>query len=374
MQKFDIAIVGGGLAGVASAYFAARKGARVILFESRDLNLEASGSNAGSIHAQIPIDPFRNLGPAWADRFAATIPLFIKSIARWHDLERELDGSLGVSAKGGVMAAGTPDDLELLEQKIAVERAAGLQVDLWSQSELRNRAPFLADHLLGASFCSIEGKADPFRAVPLFAKRAQELGVEIRRNCKVTQIHGAQGAFSLTAGGTEYHAKSVINAAGAKAAEIAKMLGVALEIEGHPIQVAVTEKCPPLLPWLLYYTSDKLTIKQSLDGGFLIGGGWEASSHQQPRVAAGSMVRNLDLARQVMPVLGNLKIVRSWAATVNGTADWRPILGEAPGVPGFFLNLFPWLGFTAAPAVSEAIADMALGLTPQTDLSEFVMG
>ena len=71
--------------------------------------------------------------------------------------------------------------------------------------------------------------------------------------------------------------------------------------------------------------------------------------------------------------LAGASVVRSWAATVNGTADWRPILGEAPDVPGFFLNLFPWMGFTAAPAVSEAIADLALGLRPRIDLAGFCL-
>ena len=86
------------------------------------------------------------------------------------------------------------------------------------------------------------------------------------------------------------------------------------------------------------------------------------------------MLRNLAVAKRVLPGLADASVVRSWAAIVNGTADWYPILGEAPGVPGFFLNLFPWMGFTAAPAVSEALADLALGYQPALDLSPFSLG
>ena len=172
MRVHDLVVVGGGLAGTATAYFAARRGADVVLLERSDLNLGASGSNAGSIHAQIPFEPFRQMGEAWAERYAATIPLFRASIQRWHELEAELDGSLGVAAHGGLMVAGDEADLALLERKADIERRAGLDVEIWDADGLRARAPFLAPGLVGAAFCGIEGKADPFRAVPLLAPRS----------------------------------------------------------------------------------------------------------------------------------------------------------------------------------------------------------
>jgi glycine/D-amino acid oxidase-like deaminating enzyme len=54
---------------------------------------------------------------------------------------------------------------------------------------------------------------------------------------------------------------------------------------------------------------------------------------------------------------------------VNGTADWRPLLGEAPGHPGFFLQLFPWMGFTAGPIAARVVADLVLGRKPPVDLA-----
>lgn len=369
----DLAIVGGGLAGAATAYYACRRGASVVLLERADLNLGASGSNAGSIHAQIPFDPFRNLGADWARRYAATIPLFMASIARWGMLEAELDGGIGLSTRGGLMVARSDADIAALHDKVAIERSAGLGVVMWDREELAARAPFLAPDLGGGAFCGIEGKADPFRVTPLFVKRAVESGLDLRRGAEVTAIEPGRDAFTLRVATGDVRARRVVNAAGADAARVSEMVGVSVPIEAHAIQVAVTERCPPVLPWLLYYTGEKLTLKQAAEGGFLIGGGWPAQMRGHPVVDTRSMVRNLSVAQSILPSLGGVRIVRSWAAMVNGTRDWRPILGEVPTVPGFFLNLFPWMGFTAAPAVSEAIAALALGEVPEVDLSAFAL-
>jgi glycine/D-amino acid oxidase-like deaminating enzyme len=371
MPHYDLAIIGGGLAGAATAYYACKRGASVLLLERRDLNLGASGSNAGSIHAQIPFDPFRHLGPDWARRYAATLPRFQASIRKWGGLEDELQGNIGLSVKGGLMVAQSDVDCAALRDKVAIEQAAGLEVALWDKDTLMQRAPFLSDAMTLGAFCPIEGKADPFAVAPLYAKRAIELGLDLQRNADVVGITASAGCFVLKTEQAEYRAKTVVNAAGADAARVSAMLGIHVEIDAHAIQVAVTEKRPPTLPFLLYFTGEKLTLKQAVEGGFLIGGGWPARLKGYPVVDHRSMIQNLAIAQAVMPSLEGIQIVRSWAAMVNGTADWRPILGEVREVPGFFLNLFPWMGFTAAPAVSEAIAALALGETPEIELGAF---
>ena len=371
MRTFDLAVIGGGLAGAATAYFACRRGASVVLLERADVNLGASGSNAGSIHAQIPFDPFRTLGADWARRYAATIPLFQASIRRWATLEAELGGPIGLATKGGLMVGARDADLALLADKVGIERAAGLEVAFWDEATLRAQAPFLSAEMRGGAFCAIEGKADPFRVAPLFVRRAQEAGLDLRRGAEVRAIRPGPDGFTIETAAGEVRAAHVVNAAGADAARVCRMVGLDVPIEAHAIQVVVTERRPPVLPYLLYYTGEKLTLKQAAEGGFLIGGGWPARMRGGPVVDTSSMVRNLAVAQAVVPALEGVQVVRSWAAMVNGTVDWRPILGEVPRVPGFFLNLFPWMGFTAAPAVSEAIAALALGETPATDLSAF---
>jgi sarcosine oxidase, subunit beta len=64
-------------------------------------------------------------------------------------------------------------------------------------------------------------------------------------------------------------------------------------------------------------------------------------------------------------------LLRSWPAIVNGTPDWKPIIGEIPGVPGFYLAMFPYLGFTAGPLAAKSIAQVILGEQPDVDVLPF---
>ena len=76
----------------------------------------------------------------------------------------------------------------------------------------------------------------------------------------------------------------------------------------------------------------------------------------------------MNIAAGVVPVIANARAIRCWTAWVNGTPDWRPIIGEAPGIQGFYLALFPWVGFSAGPMTARVIADLVMGHTPAIDL------
>jgi glycine/D-amino acid oxidase-like deaminating enzyme len=73
----------------------------------------------------------------------------------------------------------------------------------------------------------------------------------------------------------------------------------------------------------------------------------------------------------VVPRLNSVCLLRVWPAIVNGTADWKPILGELPGRPGVFMTMFPWMGFTAGPMSALLTAELVLGRKPRMDLSAF---
>ena len=360
----DVLVIGGGIAGCAVACYLAEAGVQVLLLERAALNAAASGANAGSLHAQIPQHEFLTLGEAWAHGFAPCIPLLRESIDLWRGLEAALEADLSVSLAGGVMVATSEVQMRSVAAKARIERAFGLQVDLLDRAELRAVAPYVAETAVGGAICAGEGQANPLAVAPAFARRAARMGAEIRPGTAVLDVEVAFGGFSVTTSAGTVRARRVVNCAGADAARIAAMVGVPLALQGFPIQVSVTQPAPALVPHLVYYAGGKLTLKQAANGRFLIGGGWPAHHDQHSGQLAPdprSLERNLALAAAIVPALQDARLLRTWPAFVNGTADWRPILGELARVPGLFMCCFPWIGFTAGPIAGRIVADLVLG-------------
>jgi sarcosine oxidase subunit beta len=370
----DVLVIGGGLAGAATAYYLAREGVEVTLAERTDLNTQASGSNAGSLHLQIPYPEFISEGEDWARVFTQAIPVMRDSIRLWRGLEAELGCDLEVSIEGGLLVAESEAQMRDIARKAAIERSAGLEIELLSAADLRRIAPYLSERMIGAAYCPEEGKANPLKATPAFAEAARRHGARILANCAVTALARDGNAYRAETAAGPIRASRVVNAGGADAGRIAAMLGIDLPIEGHPIQVSVTEAAEPLVNHLVYFAGDKLTLKQAKNGSFLIGGGWPArrsARAERPTVDPQSLRSNLRIARHVVPRLNSVCLLRVWPAIVNGTADWKPILGELPGRPGVFMTMFPWMGFTAGPMSALLTAELVLGRKPRMDLSAF---
>src|SRR5690606_20060803 len=124
MTQADVLIIGGGLAGCAAAYYLARGGAAVLLVEMGQVNGQASGQNAGSLHFQLEHRLIEHADQA--EQFAQVIPLNLLAIEEWSRLEEELDAFMDVTLHGGLMLAETEADLALLRKKYALEKQWGL--------------------------------------------------------------------------------------------------------------------------------------------------------------------------------------------------------------------------------------------------------
>ncbi len=370
-DKIDTLVIGGGLAGCSTAYFLAREGVGVTLLDRGDLNMQASGANAGGFHAQIPHLTWLEQGDAWAATFAPVVPMLVQGIALWATMEAELQTDLECHIAGGILLAETQAQMHDIERRMQIERAVGLEIHGLTQAEVRHLAPYVADTVIGGCFCPTEGKANPLKSTRAFAMRAAERGATIQRHTDVAAIDPVPGGYHVTTSRGVIHTGRIVNAAGADAGRIAAMLGVTLDVQGVPIQVSVTAPVERFTTHLVYAAGRRLTLKQAANGTILIGGGWPGAldTAGRPVVDPASLLGNLGMATALVPCVANAELVRSWAAIVNGTDDWRPILGEVPGHPGFFINFFPWTGFTAGPLASLITAELVLGRKPSFDLA-----
>ena len=365
----DVIIIGGGIAGCSTAWYLACEGIDVLLLERDEPNCQASGANAGSLHGQIQHEPFVEHGETWVRQYLPALPFYKFAIDTWERAADTLDADLEFSRDGGIIVAADAAQMQAIEEKTRFEVEAGLGTRVLDRKELQSIAPYLADDLLGGAFCPIEGKASPLTATPAFAAAAIEHGARILSHSEVVAIDRAAGNYVVSTKRGKFEAPIVVNAAGVDLANVASLTGVQLEIQAYPIQLTVTEPVEPLVGHLLYSAADMLTLKQTRAGTLLIGGGWPASLDRKgrPQVCAESLSRNLALALGVVPGVANAVVVRCWAAIVNGTHNWLPIIGELSSHPGYYVNYVPWMGFTGGPGGGRIIADMISGCKPSTD-------
>jgi glycine/D-amino acid oxidase-like deaminating enzyme len=368
-ESTDVLVVGGGLAGTALAYYLARHGVEVVLVERGELNREASGTNAGSFHFQIAIHQLTAAETENVrDRLTTEVRLHAEAAEVWKGLERELEGALGIHFTGGLMVAETEEQLRLLHEKRVIEEESGLDIEIYEGDELRDFAPYLAPDLLGASFCPQEGHADPALAAPLFALRAVEAGAAIRTNTPVTAIDVAPDAgarrFTVTTPAGTIHARRIVNAAGAWANEVASLAGLRLPLRSEGLHLNVTEPREHVLEPLVQHIGRRLTLKQTANDTFIIGGGWPARPEPRPRrysTTWESMAGNVAVAVRVMPLLADVRIVRTWSGVMAFTDDLAPVVGESRRLPGYH-TLVATTGFTLSPLMARLLAEsMASG-------------
>ncbi len=362
VQCSEFLVIGGGVMGNCLAYYLAKQGAEVLVAERDEINVQASGANAGSLHVQLLSFDFGDKAQHGGGPAAETLPLGPLSVALWQEIEKESGETLELKITGGLMVAETDAEMRALEKKIALERRYGLDVSLLDAGELSRLSPNLSSHLLGAGYCPQEGKINPLRATYVVNRMARACGARFQRGTDVQAIERQKdGRFRVTTSRGVIIAGQIINAAGAWAGKIGEMAGSALPVTGAPLQMIVTERAPPLTDHLIAHAGRHLSLKQTANGSLLIGGGWSAGFNPQMRmnqVLRESIEGNLWVAANVLPPVRRLHMVRSWAG-MNINIDGAPIISDLPGVPGFW-NAVTSNGYTLAPIVARSLTQQIL--------------
>jgi NADPH-dependent 2,4-dienoyl-CoA reductase/sulfur reductase-like enzyme len=104
-RRCDVLVMGGGLAGLCSAYYLAGDGADVLLVERDEAGMAASTANAGSLHVQLLSYDFTDATPEDGGQAAHALPLAPRSIALWRAIAEAAGEDLGIRTEGGLMLA-----------------------------------------------------------------------------------------------------------------------------------------------------------------------------------------------------------------------------------------------------------------------------
>jgi sarcosine oxidase subunit beta len=228
--------------------------------------------------------------------------------------------------------------------------------------EIADLTPCLNPKLIsGGVFQKNGGVARHDAVVWGYARAAKRLGVEIFPYSGVVNVNMQSGRVTgvKTAGGSVSTAV-VVNAAGAFAGEVARMVNVNLPLDVYRLEMIVTEPLKPFLNVALSSPHFLAYMHQTARGEFA--GGAETED-----LAPHSGLKNTRLALQDMarkfgtlfPGLRGVRLMRQWAGIVAKTPDRGPLLGAVEGVDGFFLNAgWGGYGFMGCPAGGHLLAEL----------------
>ncbi|MGD9919362.1 MAG: NAD(P)/FAD-dependent oxidoreductase [Paenirhodobacter sp.] len=411
----DVVVIGGGIAGVMSAYYLARLGQRVVLCEKGRIAGEQSSRNWGWIRQQ--------------KRDPGELPIMMEAIRLWEGFAAELGPELGFRRAGVAYTTHDPKAMEGYARWVELARAHGLESRLLSRAELGAAIPNTAGWV-GGLITPSDARAEPWVAVPMLAKRAVAEGVEIVENCAVRALDVTAGRITgvVTEAGT-IRAEKVLLAGGAWSSIFLRRHGISLPQLMVRSTVAQTAPLPEITQ--IAGADDVFAWRRRLDGGYTVApgtwhdfyigpdafrhfakyipqmrrdlsktklkpfspaagwpDGWTTRRHwAEDEISPFEMLRILDPApnrkrlgevqmgfARAFPSLGVPKLIRAWAGMIDVLPDTVPVLDAAP-LPGLFLATgLSGHGFGIGPGVGRVMADLIMGRPTGHDLTRFRFG
>ncbi|MEV4549146.1 NAD(P)/FAD-dependent oxidoreductase [Nonomuraea wenchangensis] len=370
MTTADVVIIGAGVLGASAASRLARDGHRVVVLERGAPGREGSGTTAGNLHVQAVHT--RRPGQAVPLDSARFTPLQRAASDLWQDVEDDLDASVELRRSGGFTVAETPAQVRELHDKQAWEDAAGITTEILDGDAARAALPQLGPSVAAATWCPLDGYANPLKVTPAYLADAVRHGAELVPFAPVTGVARDGGGWRVTAGARQVLAPVVIDVAGPWLHRIAALAGITLDLAPVAIQMHATVRSPAGLPHLVQHIGEGLSVKQVSAGNLLVGGGWPARRLDlDGRSDAGvdSMVGNMALAVRILPFVRGLRLLRAWAGPLAATPDEMPVIGEVPGSPGFLVAGGTY-AFTFAPLWAETLRRLVAGAEPPVNISD----
>jgi sarcosine oxidase, subunit beta len=357
----DVVIIGAGIVGAATAWALAEADLQVHVLEQGPVNRGGSGATAGNLHIQaVHSERPGQLAPLDAGRL---LPLQRAASDLWATTADRLQADIGLRRPGGFTVAETEEEVALLTAKRTLEVRHGIPTEIMNGADLRRAAPEISGSVLAATWCALDGYANPLAVTPAFLAAAASRGARVDAFRPVISLVREEGGWRADTPTGPVRAPVVINVAGSDVWRITRMAGVELAARPAHLQMHITTRTGLKLPHLIQHIGQGLSVKQLPTGQVLIGGGWPASDRGSAegrcRASMASVAGNLSLACRVIPAIADLDLLRVWTGPVLATADEMPVIGEVPGCPGLLVCGGTY-AFTLAPLWAEVLSSMVL--------------
>ena len=370
----QVVVIGGGAVGCSALYHLTQLGVTdVVLLERDELTAGSTWHAAGNCP---------NFSTSWN-----LIKLQRHSTQLYAELAARVGYEINYHVTGSIRLAHTVDRVDEFRHVISQARAQGIEFEMLSPKEVTNRHPFLTtDGILAGLYDPHDGDIDPAQMTQALAKGARDAGAEIQRKTRVTAIaRTPSGEWRVETNRGVITAQSVINAAGYRGGEVAALVGAYLPIVTLSHQYLVTEDIPELVargaarlplvrdPDVSYY------LRQERHGLILGPYEWQATAHWLKGIPdefahqlfdddTGRLEKYIEAACERVPILSTVGVKTVINGPIPYAPDGNPLIGPAPGLPGFFHCCAFTFGIAQAGGAGKCIAEWVAHGQPEWDM------
>lgn len=360
-----VVVIGAGIIGAACAYYAARSGHRVTVFDAGEIGAATTAASGSSVLDQTKSSPL-------------LLDLTRRSKAMYEALQRDLGVPYQVA--GSLVLFGTAEEETFMIDRCSWLRSQGVRVEALSSAEVRTRLPGLAAGVRGATCAPQDAELLPREACVAIAQGAARLGAVLRPGVAVTQLDVVAGRVRgvVTQAGS-VACDEVVLAAGPWTGRLATSIGLTLPIRPQKGELLFTHPTEMRLPGRVLaasYLMSKFARKSAPDGfsaGMVVGrepdGSIKIGSTREwaefdasPTARARQVL--LEEVRLYLPGVAALPIRRQTAGLRPYSLLKRPIIGRAPGVEGLILACgHGGDGIALAPITGWLVAQLLAGVS-----------
>src|SRR5262245_28996108 len=359
----DVVILGGGIAGMTTAYYLANAGVKSVVVERDAIGSHASGFAYGGLS---PLSGFGIPGPQ--AEIAQDGMRLHRELAKSLLEETGIDVDLRV--RSSLALALTEAEVQRLQAALPWQRAQpGYEVRWLDGAEARRVEPRVSPEALGATL--IEGGAgvEPYRLVLALTRAAEALGVTVRHGRAIgLRRHGARVAGvvlerQVIAGST------VVCALGPWSREISDWIGVPIDVRPLKGQILRLQAPGPAVECSVGWGHNYATTKT--DGLLWAGTTEEEAGFDEETTPAARDDIAAALVR-MLPAMGDAQVAHQTACLRPVASDGLLVLGAVPGLEGVYVATGgARKGILYGPAMGRAIADLVLKEPPRVALEAF---
>ena len=350
-KNYDVIIVGGGGHGLATAYYLAKEHGikNVAVLEKGYLGGGNTARNTTIIRSNYLWDEAAHL--------------YEHGLKLWEGLSQDLNFNVMFSQRGVMNVGHTLQDMRDIERRANANLLNGVDAVVMTPQEIKDMVPLIdISHrtrypIMGASFQPRGGVARHDAVAWGFARGASELGVDIIEQCEVTGliIEGGRIKGVNTSRG-DIMADRVGCVAAGNSSVLAKMAGLRLPLESHPLQAFVSESMKPCIDTVVMSNAVHGYVSQSDKGELVIGAGIDSYLGYGQRGSPHVIEHTAAAIIEMFPSFSRVRMNRQWGGIVDVSPDACPIISKTR-IKGLYFNCgWGTGGFKATPGSGNVFA------------------